>query len=82
MNELDLFVEKNYNKVKKHFYKEALEMGYQKDEREGYFQDCRCFIFVGTINELKETEKDYFIIAQKDNMVIAETFSGINYTLF
>lgn len=81
MNEIDLFIAKNYNLVKKHFYKEAKDLGYSKNQYKSYFNDCLSFIFVGKQADLDhETSKDnYFIITQENDLVIVEMFNGRNY---
>lgn len=81
MNKLDLFIEKNYDLIKKHFYKQAREMGYSTRQYKFYFEDCKCFVFVGKQADLDhETSKDnYFIITQENDLVIAEMFNGLIY---
>ena len=75
------FIEKNYDLIKKHFYKQAKELGYSKSQFKSYFDDCKCFVFVGKQAELdRETSKDnYFIIKQENDLVIAEMFNGSMY---
>lgn len=78
---IDNFIEKNYDLIKKHFYKQAREMGYSTRQYKSYFDDCKCFVFIGEQTDLdKETSKDnYFIIKQENDLIIAETFSGREY---
>ena len=74
--------DKNYNKVKKHLYKEARDLGYSKSQYKDYFEDAKCFIFEGTEEELKKefnSENDYYIIAQEEDKYIVESFTGIMY---
>jgi len=82
MKKLDLFIEKNYDLIKKHFYHQAREMGCSTRQYKSYFEDCKCFVFVGTTKELKKeinSEHDYYIIAQENDLVIAEMFNGLMY---
>lgn len=81
--ELDLFIDKNHEKIRKHYYNEAKEMGYRKKEYESYFEDCKCFTFCGTITELMseiKCQSDYCVIAQENELVIAELFNGKTYS--
>lgn len=82
MDKLDTFIEKNYKKIKKHLFQEGKELGYKRKELEDYFFDTKCFIFCGTIDELKKevkTKDSYYPIAQEDNLIIAEMFNGLTY---
>lgn len=76
---LDNFINKNYNKIVDHYKNEGLELGYEQDQLDDYIIDVIDFTYIGTEQELKTLEKDYYIIAQDNDMVIAETFSGHLY---
>ena len=79
MTKIDLFVEKNYDLIKKNYFDEARALGYEKSQYQSYFEDCKCFTFVGTFDELKQiikSPRDYHIIASDDDLVIAEMFNG------
>ena len=75
------FIDKNYDTIRQHFYMQALEMGYKESEQEDYFNDCKKFVFVGTVEELlKEADTtERFVIVRENDMVIAEMFNGISY---
>lgn len=76
---LDNFVNNNYHKIVEHYKQQGLELGYEESELDSYALDVICFTYVGTEQELKTLEKDYYVIAQENDMVIAETFSGHLY---
>lgn len=82
MSRLDLFIDKNYEKIKRHYFKQAKELGYSKRQYHDYFEDCKCFTFCGTMldlmNEIKD-KNDFYVIASNKDLVIAELFNGNIY---
>lgn len=77
------FTEKYYDTIKEYMYREGEELGYSKNQLEAYWNDTKCFIFIGTKDELKDEFKgklqDISVIAEEENYFAVETFSGIEY---
>lgn len=77
----DEFIEKYYHRVYKHLCDEGYALGYVDDEIDEYFDFTKCFIFVGTKEEMADEpgHEDFYIIAEEAGFVMAESFSGIEY---
>lgn len=82
MNKLDKFIDENYDKVMDCLREEGRCLGYNHDQLDDYASDCKCFIFAGELDELQgycKSSHDCWIIAQQNNLVIAEMFNGLTF---